>query len=180
MSFPTAILNTGLLKAFFSFLFSFFKNFVSLFLVSNIQYFIRLVHLFLYASAQRHSERLLFCRIKLNVKAKLSCHYASKCTKHLLRRAGTIGQHKDHVLRKSRDDTDKKTCVIVDNDGDDDDERLAAQTQYNIDLLDIDGAVVMFWFLFQSGLLDKQHVFHQQVDTFCRRSLRSIFPVKAF
>ena len=47
-----------------------------------------------------------------------------------------------------------------------DDEWLSAQTQYNIDLLDMDSAVMMFWYLVQSGLLDKQHVFHQQGDAF--------------
>ena len=66
-----------------------------------------------------------------------------------------IAQEQRKKLRKSRDDTNKKTCVIVDNDGDHYDEWLAAQTQYNIDL---PGMVI------QSGLLDKQHVFHQQVD----------------
>ena len=35
-------------------------------------------------------------------------------------------------------------------------------------------------FFVQSGLLDKQRVFHQQVDAFCRYSLGSIFPVKKF
>ena len=42
-----------------------------------------------------------------------------------------------------------------------------------------DSAVMMVWFLVQSELLDKQHVFHQQVDVFCRRSLGSIFPINA-
>ena len=51
VGFPTGILNTSLLKTFFSFFFQ-FCNFVC-----SVQYaiFIRLIHLFLYALAQHHS-----------------------------------------------------------------------------------------------------------------------------
>ena len=75
-----------------------------------------------------------------------------------------IAQEQRKKQRKSRDGTNKKTCVIVDNEGDHYDEWLGAQIQYNIDLPGMNSAVMMFRFLILSGHLDKQHVFHQQVD----------------
>ena len=49
-----------------------------------------------------------------------------------------------------------------------------------ISIIDMDSAVMMFWFFVQSGLLDKQYAFYQQVNAFCRCSLGSTFPVKTF
>ena len=61
-----------------------------------------------------------------------------------------IAQEQRKKQRKSRDDNKKKICVYVDNDGDDDVEWLAAQTQYNIDLLGMHvDSVMMFWCLVQ-------------------------------
>ena len=44
----------------------------------------------------------------------------------------------------------------------------------------MDDAVVMLWYLIQSGLLPKEHVFYQEVRAFCYRSFGSIFPVRNF
>ena len=34
----------------------------------------------------------------------------------------------------------------------------------------------MFWYLVQSGLLQKSHIFYEQVKAFCSRALSSLFP----
>ena len=37
---------------------------------------------------------------------------------------------------------------------------------YNINLLEVDKTVLMFWYLVKSGLLPKEHIFYEEVKAF--------------
>ena len=43
--------------------------------------------------------------------------------------------------------------------------------RYDINLLDVDKTVLMFWYLTKSGLLPRTHIFYEEVNAFCSRAL---------
>lgn len=49
--------------------------------------------------------------------------------------------------------------------------------RYDIDLLKVDKTVLKFWYLVQSGLLPKTHIFYEEVNAFCSRALSCYSPI---
>lgn len=49
--------------------------------------------------------------------------------------------------------------------------------RYDINLLNVDKTVLKFWYLVQSGLLPKTHIFYEEVKAFCSRALSCYSPI---